>query len=57
MRNLEICLHISHILKKNGKDAHNKSVQNGCDTFPNELVWFHIEAEPIWKNIQNTVKM
>ena len=28
------------------------SVQIGYDTFPNELVWFHIEAKPIWKNIQ-----
>ena len=43
-------------LKKQFKDAHRNSVQNGCDTFPNELVWFHFEAEPIWKKIKNTVK-
>ena len=29
-----------------------KTVQIGCDTFPNELVWFHIEAKPIWDKIQ-----
>ena len=34
--------------EKKLKDAHRKSVQNGCDTFPNELMWFHIEAKPIW---------
>ena len=42
----------SEILLKNLKDAHTNSVRNGCDTFPNELVWFQIEATPIWKNIQ-----
>ena len=34
------------------KDAHTNSVQNGCDTFPNELMRFHFEAKPIWKKIQ-----
>ena len=38
--------------EKNLKDAHTNSVQNGCDTFPSELVWFHIEAKPIWEKIQ-----
>ena len=35
-------------------DAHKKSVQNDCDTFPNELVWFHIEAKPIWEQKSKT---
>ena len=38
--------------EKHLKDAHNKTVQIGCDTFPNELVWFHIEAKPIWEKLQ-----
>ena len=38
------------------KDAHTNSVQIGCDTFPNELVWFHIEAKPIWDKIQKHCK-
>ena len=42
--------------EKNLKDAHTKYAQNGCDTFPNELVWFHIEAKPIWKKIQKHSK-
>ena len=33
--------------EKSLKDAHRDSVQNGCDTFPNELVWFHFEATPV----------
>ena len=37
--------------EKNLKDAHKHSVQNGCDTFPNELMRFHIEAKPIWDTI------
>ena len=41
---------ISDLTKK--KDAHTNYVQIGCDTFPNELVWFHIEAKPIWEKIQ-----
>ena len=40
-------------------DTHSNSVQNGCDTFPNELVWFWFEAKPIWGKIkkycENTV--
>ena len=47
--------HISDF-EKNLKDAHWNSVQNGCDTFPNELVWFHIEANPIWDKIQKHSK-
>ena len=35
--------------EKNLKDVHTNSVQNGCDTFPNELMRFHFEAKPIWK--------
>ena len=42
--------------EKHLKDAHRNSVQNGSDTFPNELVWFHIEAKPIWDKIQNKCK-
>ena len=43
--------------EKNLKDAHRNSVQNGCDTFPNELMRFHIEAKPIWDKLKNNVKM
>ena len=42
--------------EKNLKDAHKQSVQNGSDTFPNELVWFHVEAKPIWEKIQKRCK-
>ena len=44
----------SHILdfEKHLKDAHRKTVQIGCDTFPNQLVRFHSEGKPIWKNIK-----
>ena len=38
--------------EKTLKDAHRNSVQNGCDTFPNELMGFHFEAESIWKKIK-----
>ena len=38
--------------ENNLTDAHINSVQNGCDTFPNELMRFHIEAKPIWEKIQ-----
>ena len=38
--------------EKHLKDAHTKSVKIGCDTFPNELVWFHIEAKRIWEKVQ-----
>ena len=41
----------------NLKDARRISVQNGCDTFPNELMRFHGEAEPIWKEIKKHLKM
>ncbi len=34
--------------EKYHKDAHKNSVQNGCDTFPNELMRFRFEATPIW---------
>ena len=43
MKNLKIGLHISQILKNN---------LIGCDTFPNGLVWFHLEAKPIWEKFQ-----
>ena len=39
------------------KDAPKKTVQNGCDAFPNELVRFRNEAKPIWVKFKNTVKM
>ena len=38
------------------KDAPNKTVQNGCDAFPNELVRFPHEAKPIWVEIQKHCK-
>ena len=38
--------------QKTLKDTHKSSVQNGCDTFPNELMRFHIGAKPIWEEIQ-----
>ena len=52
MKNLESWFQILKSSKEYHKDAHTNSVQNGCDTFPNELVWFHIEAKPIWGKIQ-----
>ena len=33
------------------KFAHEISVQNGCDAFPNEFMRFRIEAKPIWDKI------
>ena len=42
--------------EKKLKDAHKKSVQNGCDTFPNELMRFHFKATPIWKKNQKLNK-
>ena len=36
------------IFEKYLKFAHDISVQNGCDAFPNELMRFRIEAKPIW---------
>ena len=38
------------------KDAPNKTVRNGCDAFPNELVRFQNEATPIWVEIQKHYK-
>ena len=37
------------------KFAHEMSVHNGSDAFPNELVRFRIEATPIWEKHQNTL--
>ena len=54
--NLEIRFHISQIWK-NLKDALKPSVQIGCDTFPNELMRFHVEAKPIWKEILKHCKV
>ena len=34
------------------KFAHEISVQNGSDAFPNELMRFRFEAKPIWDEIQ-----
>ena len=33
------------------KFAHEFSVHNGSDAFPNELTRFRIEAKPIWEKI------
>ena len=38
--------------KKNLNFAHDISVHNGCDPFPNELMRFRIEAKAIWKKIK-----
>ena len=38
------------------KCAHEISVHNGCDAFPNELMRIRIEATPIWGNIQKHCK-
>ena len=42
--------------EKHLEGALKQSVQIGCDAFPNELVWFHIEATPIWEKIQKQCK-
>ena len=42
--------------EKYHKDAHTKSVHDGCDTFPNELTGFRFEAKPIWEKIQKHCK-
>ena len=47
--------HISDF-EKYLKDAHKDYVQNGCDTFPNELMRFPFEAKPIWKEIEKLCK-
>ena len=44
------------IFEKYIKDAPKKTVQNGCDAFPNELVRFPNEAKPIWGKIQKHCK-
>ena len=45
--------------ENNLKPAHEISVQNGSDAFPNELMRFRIEAKPIWgqnqKHCENAV--
>ena len=38
------------------KHAHNQSVQNGCYTFPNELMRFRFEAKPIGEQIRKHCK-
>ena len=38
----------SGFFEKYMKFAHEISVQNGCDAFPNELMRFRYEAKPIW---------
>ena len=38
------------------KVAHEFSVHNGSDAFPNELMRFRFEATPIWENIQKHCK-
>ena len=47
--------HFENFEKTWKTNAHGNSVQNGCDTFPNELMRFRFEAKPIWENIQNIV--
>ena len=42
--------------EKYHKDAHKSSVQNGCDTFPNELLRFRFEAKLIWEKIPKHCK-
>ena len=43
-------------VEKHLKFAHEISVQNGSDAFPNELTRFRIEAKPIWEKIQKHCK-
>ena len=43
--------------EKHIKDAPKKTVQNGCDAFPNELMRFRFEANPIWVKFQKHYKM
>ena len=38
--------------RKYQKDVYGKSEENGCDTFPNELMRFRFEATLIWETIQ-----
>ncbi len=44
------------IFEKYEKDAHENSVQDGSDAFPNELMRFRNEAKPIWDKIQKHCK-
>ena len=46
----------SEIFENDIKEAPNKTVQNGCDAFPNKLVRFRNEAKPIWVEIQKHCK-
>ena len=43
-------------VEKYFKFAHEISVQNGSDAFPNELTRFRFEATPIWEKIQKRFK-
>ena len=43
-------------VQKTYENAHKTSRQNGCDTFPNELTRFRIEAKTIWDKIQKHFK-
>ena len=38
------------------KDAHKQTMQNGSNTFANELMRFPNEAKPIWVEIQKHCK-
>ena len=42
--------------EKYEKDAHKKTMQNGSNTFANELMRFRNEAKPIWVEIQKHCK-
>ena len=42
--------------EKSEKDAHKKTMQNGSNTFANELMRFRNEAKPIWVKIQKQCK-
>ena len=42
--------------EKYQKSAHGKSVQNGCDAFPNEFMRLRFEAKPIWEENQKLCK-
>ena len=47
LKNKKIWFQFLKCLKIYIKDAPNKTVQDGCDAFPNELVRFPNEAKPI----------
>ena len=42
--------------EKYEKGAHEKTMQNGSNTFANELTRFRNEAKPIWVKIQKHCK-